>query len=66
MFCLNVDRVHAEECFSQETDPSDDVSETLLAHRVCSFLLKITVSVCLTVLATQQKNYLPKDPIIER
>ena len=66
VFCLYFDRVHGKEGFSQETDISDDVSETLLAHCVSSFLLRITVSVYLTVLAIQQRHYVPKDPIIER
>lgn len=67
VFCLYFDRVHAKEGFSQETDISDDVSETLLARCVSSFLFKITVSsVCLTVMAIQQMYYVLQDPIIER
>lgn len=62
VFCLHLDRVHAEEGFSQETDTSDDVSETLLTRCTCSFLLKITVFACLTVLATQPKALCAKRP----
>lgn len=52
MFCLCLDRVNVEDGFSQETETWDSVSEMSHAHCICSFLLKVPASVCLTVLAT--------------